>query len=156
MRATYLSASLVQITLAEGETIGCAEGPSTIEVVPQPGLAIWDEIVAAGAAPDPSLIVPDNPTLSDWRVGLTLWGRIDDVTARVANLVASTTPAQAMLGKIAKERLEYANNVLRAQLLQLKDAFGFSEADVDESLWRAHQVSLGDLSGVWPLPASQD
>ncbi len=98
---------------------------------------------------------PDNPTLGDWRVALTLWGRMDDVTSRVAALVASTDPAKQILGKIASERLNYSNNVLRAQLLQLKDAFGFTAADVDESLYRAHQVSIGDLSGVWPLPASQ-
>lgn len=103
-----------------------------------------DELAAASP-------VPDNPTLGDWRVGLTLWGRMDDVTAKVAALVASADPSQVMLGKIALERLEYSNNVLRAQLLQLKDAFGFSAADVDESLWRAHQVSTGDLSGKWPL-----
>ena len=101
---------------------------------------------AAPAAP-----VPDGPTLSDWRVGLTLWGRIDDVTAKVAALVSASDPATVMLGKIARERLEYANNVFRAQLLQLKDVVGFTAADVDESLWRAHQVTLGDLSGTWPL-----
>jgi hypothetical protein len=95
--------------------------------------------------------VPDNPTLGDWRVGLTLWGRMDDVTAKVAALVASSDASQAMLGKIATERLEYSNFVQRATLLSLKDALGFTTADVDESLWRAHQVSIGDLSGTWPL-----
>jgi hypothetical protein len=97
---------------------------------------------------------PDNPTLGDWRVGLTLWGRMDDVTNRVAGLVASTDANQQKLGRIASERLNYSNNVLRGQLLQLKDAFGFTAADVDESLYRAYRVSLGDLSGVWPLPSA--
>jgi hypothetical protein len=96
---------------------------------------------------------PDNPTLGDWRVALTLWGRIDDVTGKVSALVSSDKPDQQKLGKIASERLNYSNNVLRAQLLQLKDAFGFSAAEIDESLYRARQVSLGDLSGMWPLPA---
>lgn len=104
----------------------------------------------AQPAPVPEPI-PDGPTLSDWRVGLTLWGRIDDVTAKVAALVASSNPATVILGKIARERLEYANNVFRAQLLLLKDAVGFTAADVDESLWRAQRVTLGDLSGTWPL-----
>ncbi|TXN43597.1 hypothetical protein [Methylobacterium sp. WL7] len=101
----------------------------------------------------PAPTVPDNPTLGDWRVGLMLWGRIDDVTAKVAALVSSSDPAKQRIGKVASERLNYSNNVLRAQLLQLKDAFGFTAADVDESLYRAQRVSLGDLSGVWPLPA---
>ena len=101
----------------------------------------------------PPVSVPDSPTLSDWRVALTLWGRMDDVTAKAAALVTSSDPATAMTGKIVTERLEYANNVLRSQLLALKDALGFTAADVDESLWRAHQVSLGDLSGKWPLAA---
>lgn len=96
----------------------------------------------------------DNPTLGDWRVALTLWGRMDDVTARVNALIAATDAVQRTLGKVAYERLNYSNNVLRSQLLQLKDAFGFTAADVDESLYRARQVSLGDLSGVWPLAAS--
>ena len=71
--------------------------------------------------------------------------------AQAEALVASSDPATAMMGKIVTERLEYANNVFRSQLLTLKDALGFTEADVDESLWRAHQVALGDLSGKWPL-----
>ncbi len=110
-----------------------------------------DAAANAAAAAGP----PDNPTLGDWRVGLTLWGRIDDVTSKVADLVASSDLAKQKVGKVAQERLQYSNNVLRSQLLQLKDAFGFSEADVDESLYRAHQVAQGDLSGVWPLPASK-
>lgn len=119
--------------------------------------AVRTQVDAVLAAHDPTRVpvtAVDNPTLGDWRVGLTLWGRMDDVTSRVNALVASTDAAQRTLGKVAYERLNYSNNVLRAQLLQLKDAFGFSAADVDESLYRARQVSLGDLSGVWPLPTA--
>lgn len=94
---------------------------------------------------------PDNPTLGDWRVGLTLWGRLDDITERVNTMVASTAPATAVKGKVAKERLEYSNNVVRAELMQLKDAFGFTAEEVDESLWRADRVRQGDLSGIWPI-----
>lgn len=120
----------------------------------QNGYRFVNGVLTAYTPPAPAPTVPDNPTLGDWRVALTLWGRMDDVTSKVAALVASTDPVQHMLGKIASERLNYSNNVLRAQLLQLKDAFGFTSDDVDESLYRARQVSLGDLSGVWPLPAS--
>ena len=109
-----------------------------------------DAVLYPPALPQPTA-VPDGPTLSDWRVGLTLWNRIDDVTARVAALVGANDPAKALAGKIARERLEYANFVWRKDLMSLKDVVGFTEADVDESLWRAHQVALGDLSGTWPL-----
>ena len=102
-------------------------------------------------------VAPDGPTLSDWRVGLTLWTRadgahrIDEVTAKVAALVEKGDA----LGRIARERLEYANRVERVQLVQLADSLGFSKAEIEESLWRAERVRLGDLSGVWPLPTSQ-
>ncbi|GEP11441.1 hypothetical protein [Methylobacterium gnaphalii] len=155
MDAHYLPDGQVSVTLLDGEELAHIEGPATLEITPRDGLILWDALraldVPIAAAP---ATVLDNPTLSDWRVALTLWGRIDDVTAKVNALVASTTPAEAMLGKVAKERLEYANNVLRAQLLQLKDVFGFSADEVDESLWRAAQVSKGDLSGQWPLPGA--
>jgi hypothetical protein len=135
-----------------GVTVSAAIGASDLAKL-QAVIATHDPSKPAPA------VVPDGPTLSDYRVALTLWGRLDDVTNRVTTLAASTSPQQAMLGKIAKERLEYANNVFRAQLIAPTDAsggrfygvFGFTAADVDESLYRAHQVSLGDLSGVWPL-----
>lgn len=119
----------------------------------QPGQA--EEWVEDGD-PDlaPPSVVPDQPTLADWRVGLLLWQRLDDVTSRVAGLMASTKPAEAILGRIAQQQLEYSNNVTRARLVQIREAFGFSAAEVDESLWRADRVAQGDLSGVWPLPAA--
>lgn len=92
--------------------------------------------------------VPDNPTLSDWRVGLLLWGRRDELLGKVEAERAKGT----VIGKIADERVNYANNVLRSQLVQLKGVFDFSELEIDESLWRAAQVAKGDMSGVWPLP----
>lgn len=94
--------------------------------------------------------VPDNPTLSDWRVGLLLWGRRDELLGKVETEKGKGTA----IGAIADERVNYANNVSRAQLMQLKDVFGFNEAEIDESLWRADRVAKGDLSGVWPLPAA--
>lgn len=113
-----------------------------------------EEQAAFDAQPAPAPAgPPDGPTLGDWRVALTLWGRIEDVSAKVAALAASNDAEQQKIGRVATERLNYSNNVFRAQLLQLKDAFGFTAADVDESLYRARQVSLGDLSSVWPLPA---
>lgn len=132
--------------------------PDAVEVASSVDAKTVQAVKAVVAAHDPAKIapaaVPDNPTLGDWRVALTLWGRIDDVTAKVAALVSSDKPDQQRIGKIASERLNYSNNVLRSQLLQLKDAFGFTADDVDESLWRAQRVSVGDLSGTWPLPAS--
>ena len=108
---------------------------------------VWS--VSYQPAPDPKPpTAPDNPTLGDWRVALVLWGRLADVLGRIKALVDAGNP----LGVVAQERVEYSNNVLLAQLLQLKDVFGFTEADVIESLWRADRVSKGDLSGVWPLP----
>ncbi|AWI87077.1 hypothetical protein C0214_01135 [Methylobacterium sp. DM1] len=125
--------------------------------VAAPGQRRWDGRGAVAYTPPlPAPTVPDAPTLSDWRVALTVWGRIDDVTKRVAALVASEDAEKAMLGRIARERLEYANTVQRAQLLQLKDAFGFSADEINESLWRADRVRQGDLSGKWPVPAEED
>ena len=124
--------------------------PSRVAVIPA-GAGDRDAQIAAFFGPAPP---PDGPTLSDWRVAVDLWGRLDDVTARVAALVASSDSAQVRLGKIARQRLEFANNVYRDQLLALKDAAGFTAADIDESLWRAARIALGDLSGVWPLPGA--
>lgn len=127
----------------------------------EPPLATLDALVAAalkrldGNGEAPVVSAPDNSTLSDWRCGLALWKRpdgtlrLDEVTAKVAELVASGHP----LGRIARERLEYANNVTRAQLGQLAGLFGFTAAEIEESLWRAERVRQGDLSGTWPLPA---
>lgn len=91
--------------------------------------------------------VPDGPTLSDWRVGLMLWGRLDEVKNKVTLQANLGNP----LGKMAQERLEYANHVLKEQLYQIKSVFGFTEAEVDESLWRAYYVSQGDISGNYPV-----
>lgn len=119
---------------------------------------VYDAMIARGVVPQPfeppDQVVPDQPTLADWRVGLLLWQRLDEVGARVAGLIASTQPAERILGAIAHQQLEYSNNVSRARLTQIRAAFGFSEAEVDESLWRADRVARGDLSGVWPLPAA--
>lgn len=123
--------------------------PSRTATIPA-GATDRDAQIAAFVGPS---LPQDGPTLSDWRVAVDLWGRLDDITARVAALIASNDAAQVRLGKIARQRLEFANNVYRDQLLALKDAAGFTAADVDESLWRAARVSLGDLSGVWPPQA---
>ncbi|MCJ2039850.1 hypothetical protein MKK55_13015 [Methylobacterium sp. J-059] len=122
------------------------------------GRCRYEDGALSAYTPPPVLVpLPDNPTLSDWRVGLTLWKRddgtlrIDEVTDKVAVLVKAGNP----MGRIARERLEYANTVIRAQLIQLGPALGFSDAEIDESLWRADRVRQGDLSGVWPLPADK-
>ena len=101
---------------------------------------------------------PDCGSLAFWLTALDLWMRQDssgatvtrtaDVQAAVAKLVAAGNP----LGKLAARQLEYANTVLRADLLKLAPAFDFTPADVDESLWRADRVRRGDLTGVWPPP----
>lgn len=123
-----------------------------------PGSALSDDqlatlrrvIAAHDATKSTAELPPDGPTLSDWRVGLLLWGRRDELLGKVEAEKAKGTP----IGAIADERVNYANNVLRAQLLQLQAVFGFTEAEIDESLWRADRVAKGDLSGIWPLPAA--
>jgi hypothetical protein len=124
----------------------------------KPAWAVTYEDAPAPAAPT----APDNPTLGDWRVGLSLWigdgatsTRLDDVTASVASLTGSDNVQARAIGSVAHQRLEYSNNVLRAQLRQLAPAFGFSAAEVEESLWRAYRASLGDLRGMWPLPTGE-
>ncbi|GEP11825.1 hypothetical protein [Methylobacterium gnaphalii] len=155
----------VTVELAAGDQLGTVSGPASFYLpVTHPTYADLLALIAAGSAEPvaafaaPSVVAPDNPTLSDWRVGLTLWKRpdgtprIDEVTGKVNALIAAPDATGAVLGKVAKERLEFANNVLRAQLLALAGAFGFTPDDVEESLWRADRVRQGDLSGVWPLP----
>lgn len=85
----------------------------------------------------PSPPPPQQVTLSDWRVALIQLGRFDDVMAAVVAARDSGTPE----GKVAWERFEYANHVYRSQLLQMAPAFGFSEADVDQSLELAASLS---------------
>lgn len=175
MKFKYTNAEHSQISgeLAPGEVLGnmsnpaTAAAPLTFSVGMSPGNREFDELtdlVAAGKArveafqaPEPT--VPDNPALGDWRVALLLWimtagdgtkrSRLSDVMAAVDRAV----DAGEAVGSVARERLEYSNNVRRADLLALKDAFGFTAAEVDESLHRAHRVSLGDLSGAWPVAA---
>lgn len=99
--------------------------------------------------------IPDGPTLADWRVGLRLWprpdgqpgGRLQEVLDRVANLKAQGHP----MALVIQERLEYSNHVMRDNLMALREVMGFSAAEVDESLWRAQRVTMGDLSGQWPV-----
>lgn len=136
---------------AAGLGDGVSVTPNAVEVDPSVDAATLARIKAAVAAHDPlkssADLPPDGPTLSDWRVGLLLWGRRDELLGKVEAEKAKGTP----IGAIADERVNYANNVLRAQLLQLRAVFGFTEAEIDESLWRADRVAKGDLSGVWPL-----
>jgi hypothetical protein len=107
--------------------------------------AAMQRMSPAGEAAKPS--APDNPSLRDWRVGLMLWKRLDEVSDKVKALVDAGDP----MGGVARESLEYANTVQRAQLMQLRDVFGFTADEVEESLWRADRVRQGDLSGVWPV-----
>lgn len=76
------------------------------------------------------LPVPDGPTLSDWRVALIRMGRFAEVEAAVIAARDSGTPE----GLIAWQRFEYANNVYRGELLVLAPLFGFSPAEIDDSL----------------------
>lgn len=103
--------------------------------------------------------IPDNPTLGDWRVALALWPTKDAhgndttwlalVNAEVQALVSSGHP----MGQVILQRLEFSNNVKRAELLQLMELFTFNQAMVDESLRRAYIVSLGDLNIYETLPS---
>lgn len=153
-------ATLMAWSSAEREAFGLFEVPEppapaagkyekTRVLKPTGAKPSWD-VTYADLPPPVAPVAPDNPTLGDWRVALLLWGRLSDIQAKVSALKAAGNP----LGAVADERMNYSNNVLRGQLLQLKDVFGFTSAEVEESLWRASQVAQGDLSGVWPLPAS--
>ena len=132
---------------AVGVYISSSVAPSDVTAI-QAVIAAHDPTKTLSPSP------PDGPTLGDWRVGLTLWGRLDAVTAAVQAAMASSDPQTAITGKIANQRIEYSNNVFRTDLIAVMAIFEFTQADVDESLWRASQVSKGDLSGVWPLPSA--
>jgi len=86
-------------------------------------------------APPPA--IPDGPTLSDWRVALILMERFADVEAAVI----AARNSGSVDGAVAWQRFEYANNVYRAELLRLAPVFGFTEAEIDESLILAAQVA---------------
>ena len=129
----------------------------------QRGISAVDQagVEAVIAAHDPTLTdaVPISVTLANWRVGLDLWmhddskggqvSRLTDVQAAVKGLVDAGNP----VGKVAYQQLEYSNTAERPRLLALHEAFGFTAADVDESLHRADRVAQGDFSGKWPVPA---
>ena len=128
------------------------------------GKPAWGAVYA-DAPPPPSPVAPDDPTLGEWRIGLTCWRRVDggkvvtrlqDVSAAVAAMQASDDPELMVLGAVAHEKLEYSNNVSRADITKLAPAFHFTADEVEESLWRALRARLGDFSGTWPLPAGQD
>lgn len=145
-------------------TLDDESAPGRRQVIPAgTAMADVDAQCAAffGVAPKTA---PDNPTLGDWRVGLALWTRQDasgatvtrltDVTNAVAAMMASTDPRLAVMGQVAHQRLEYSNNVLKAEITQLAAAFQFTADDAEESFWRADRVRQGDLSGAWPLPGA--
>lgn len=121
---------------------------------------LWAVIQAHNPTKQPPVEPPDNPTLGDWRVGLALWaytsntGTTSNWLTQVTSVVEALKAGGNPMGLVAEQRLEYSNNVSRATLLSIKDLFGFSTAQVDESLWRADRVSKGDLSGVWPLTSN--
>lgn len=94
-------------------------------------------VTYADTPPPPEPVVPDGATNSDWRVGLIMWGRFAEIEAKIIEARDSGTPE----GLIVWQRWEYANNVYRAELMGFREAFGFSAAEVDESLYRAAAVS---------------
>lgn len=121
----------VNIVEWDGETeIYLPEGQ---RIEPDDGAPVWQEEAIA----PPAAGAPDGPTNSDWRVGLILWGRFAEVEAKVIQARDSGT----VEGQIAWQRWEYANNVYRGELMMLKDAFGFTAEDVEESLRGAAQVA---------------
>lgn len=74
--------------------------------------------------------IVERSALSDWRVALVHMGRLDEVLA----LVKAAKDSGSIEGRIAWERVEYANHVHRSELMQLAPIFGFSPDEVDESL----------------------
>lgn len=122
----------------------------------------YEKLLSVVVAHDPNkipIVIPDNPTLGDWRVGLALWGRLDEkgnpitwlnyLNTVVHGLVDSGHP----VGQVVLQRLEYSNNVKRSELLQLMEYFQFNEDQVNESLRRAYIVSLGDLTPYRTIPS---
>ncbi|MBB3905579.1 hypothetical protein GGR33_005119 [Methylobacterium brachythecii] len=151
----------LQLRLEDGIVTGRfrsnIEQPDCISVEPEIFEAVADRMgrckYVGGVLSDyeplaPPVVVPDNPTNSDWRVGLILWQRFAEAEAKVV----AAKDSGSVQGLIAWQRWEYANNVLRSELLQLKDVFGFAAADVDESLWRADRISkaIFPASGRFP------
>jgi hypothetical protein len=105
------------------------------ELVDADGSPVWSVTYQPIPAPEPERAM-DGPTNSDWRVGLIMWGRFEEVEAKVI----AARDSGSVEGAIAWQRWEYANNVYRADLMALKDTFGFTAADVEESLYRAAAV----------------
>lgn len=100
--------------------------------------------------------VPESVSLRFWRTALKLWKTDDGSTRFVAveAAIAAVEKVGSVYGLIAREAFEYANTVDRPTLLAMKDVFGFTAGEVDESLWRADRIGHNDFSGVWPLPTA--
>ena len=96
----------------------------------------WEVTYQDAPAPQPEP-VPETATNSDWRVGLILWGRFAEVEAKV---IAARDSGDVQ-GLIVWQRWEYANDVYRSELMARREAFGFSEDEVDESMRRGAAVT---------------
>lgn len=104
-------------------------------------------------------VPPDCGSLAFWLTALDFWQRTDhtgatgsassQVEASISALIAAKNP----LGFLAQRQFNNANTVVLTDLVKIAPAFGFTEADCEESLWRANQIALGDYRGLWPLPA---
>jgi hypothetical protein len=145
MQAQYLPDGRVQVTLAKKETLANLTGPGTWVANPLPGLIVWDALQAAKVDIAASTTPPDCPSLVPWLTALDLWQRTDasgakgqasaQIEAAVAKLVAAGNP----IGTLASRQFQAAGSVMRDELMRIAPAFGFTPADVDESLWRAAQ-----------------
>lgn len=127
----------------EAEVFDIVEPPAAPEgktIVPQ-GLALIDgvphRVYDVIDTPAPVVRVPERVTNSDWRVALIQMGKLNEVTAKVN---ASNVPNN-LIGQIAYQRFEYANEVYLSELMSFKDVFGFTEAEVNESMFTAAAVS---------------
>lgn len=170
----------IAVAIPDGETFAGYPGPTTMVVLDLDAdwplstavkALIADGATIAAAPQPPTPVPPDCKSLPFWRFGLQRWFRTDPTTkAQISRFVDADAAIKALetainpdgspnlmaqvQGQFAREQFEYANTVERGQLLQLAPAFGFTPVDCDESLWRANQIALGDLTGTWPLTSS--
>lgn len=129
------------------------------ELISNQGARRWDasaQAVVEYTPPPPPVVIPPFVSLQEFRSGLDLWmrddgnggkiARLEDVYVAIKPLIDAGNP----LGKVAMQQLEYANNVEYSQLLKIRQAFGFSETECAEAMWRALDIRNGIYTGETP------
>ncbi|CAO4134746.1 hypothetical protein [Methylorubrum extorquens] len=84
MEAQYIEGGMVRVTLDVGEELATLVGPVEADIVPMPGLLVWDALRLAGIEPVPPSAVPASPpVISDrqFAQALALAGTITEAEA---------------------------------------------------------------------------